>query len=409
MTTVWVSVTSGGSALPALCCSSGGPLSGTGGVVVFVSAAGGAGHWEVRVRDLGAKKTSDASVGRHGAAPNGNSDYPSVSGDGRFVVFSSTASNLVAGDLNQVADVFVRDRKRHVTRLLSVGRRGGEGNRVSYAPVITRHGRYVGFISGAWNLVAHDTNRRTDGFIRDRQTGITRRIDISTSGGQANGPTISVALASGARYVAFESLASNLVAHDVNHASDIFIRDRVSHRTRVISVSSTGRRGDGSSREPSISANGRYVVFNSAADTLVPGDTNQAEDVFIRDVKNHTTHRISVSSSGAQANNSSFLPQISSDGRYVVFESSATNLVPSDTNGVPDIFIRDRVAKTTTRVSLTATGGQADNSSSGFDAGASFPYISADGRYVTFLSDSDNLVTGDTDQSFDIFRRGPFY
>src|SRR5262249_38706966 len=165
-------------------------------------------------------------------------------------------------------------------------------------------------------------------------------------------------ISSDGRYVAFDSAASNLVSGDTNGATDVFVHDRLTGATTRVSTDSNAAQGDGASSKPSISADGRYVVFLSAADNLVSGDTNGATDVFMHDLVTGVTTRVSTDSSGAQGNGSSSNASISSDGRYVAFASAASNLVPSDTNGVPDIFVRDTQAGVTTRVSVDSSGVQ---------------------------------------------------
>ena len=231
-------------------------------------------------------------------ANNGGSD-PAISAGGRFVAFSSNSSNLVANDTNRADDIFVRDRKRHTTRRVSVnseGRqatnRGGGGFPSSFAPAISADGRFVAFSSEANNLVPRDTNGQSDVFVRDRRRRKTTRVSVSSDGRQgraeAYGPTISA----DGRYVAFTSYGS-LVGNDTNGRSDVLVRDRKRHRTRLVSVSSSREPGNDHSGYPSISADGHWVAFESGASNLVPGDTAQCYedrsgdqyncyDVFVR-------------------------------------------------------------------------------------------------------------------------------
>lgn len=201
---------------------------------------------------------------------------------------------------------------------------------------------------------------------------------------QGNSASYEPSVSADGRYVAFTSYASNLVAGDTNGALDVFVRDRSANTTTRVSVSSSGAQGNGGSEQPSISENGRYVAFTSYADNLVARDSNLTYDVFVRDLLRRTTVRVSVSSSEAAGNDRSLRPAISADGRYVAFESRASNLVGRDTNGRTDIFVRDRTAKTTARVSVTPRGAQSNGDSTNAD-------ISRDGQVVSFASTASNF------------------
>jgi Tol biopolymer transport system component len=198
----------------------------------------------------------------------------------------------------------------------------------------------VAFTSWASNLVAGDTNNLNDVFIRDRKTGITRRVSLSSSGAQSDGFTGESSISANGRYVAFPADATTLTPDDTNgRVTDVFVRDMRAAMTRRVSVSSSGVQGNENSAYPAISADGRYVAFFSFASTLVPGDTNQSPDVFLRDRKTGTTRRASVSSDGAEANGGSAALALSADGRHLAFESWASNLVTGDTNGYTDMFV----------------------------------------------------------------------
>jgi len=192
------------------------------------------------------------------------------------------------------------------------------------------------------------------------------------------------------------------VAGDTNGAKDIFVRDRTAKLTSRVSVNSAGVQANNESKAPSISADGRFVAFASNANNLVAGDTNGAWDIFIRDRSTNQTNRLSINNIGVQGNGESRNPTISADGRFVAFESFATNLVPSDTNGSWDFFVRDRLTNQTSRISVSSAGAQV---TIGTFYGESTPAISADGRYIAFQSDAKNLVTNDTNLFSDIFLR----
>jgi len=281
---------------------------------------------------------------------DGDSQEPAISADGRYVAFSSYAANLVGGDTNGVQDVFVRDRTTKTTTRLSVSSVGAQSDGESQEPAISADGRYVAFCSSAANLVGGDTNNSGDVFVRDRTTNTTTRLSVSSVGLQGDFGGCSPSISADGRYVAFESSATNLGAgravvsnSDTNNRPDVFVRDRTRNTTTRLSVSSAGLEGDDSSYNPAISADGRYVAFSSYATNLVGSDTNGTADVFVRDRTTNTTTRLSVSSAGLEGNVASFGAAISADGRYVAFDSYATNLVGSDTNGTRDVFVRDRL------------------------------------------------------------------
>jgi outer membrane protein assembly factor BamB/pimeloyl-ACP methyl ester carboxylesterase len=342
------------------------------------------------------------SVASDGSEGNNSSSSPSISADGRYVAFSSAASNLVPGDTNGVPDVFVHDRTTGQTTRVSVASDGSEGNSSSSSPSISADGRYVAFSSAASNLVPGDTNYVTDIFVHDRTTGQTTRVSVTSGGRQANYESSNPFISADGRYVTFYSDASNLVPEDTNETPDIFVHDRTTEETTRVSVASDGSQANDLGYYPftvypSISSDGRYVVFSSEASNLVPGDTNGQGDIFVHDRATGQTTRISVASDGSQANNGSDSPlSISSDGRYVAFGSYASNLVPGDTNNGTDVFVHDRMTGKTTRVSVASDGAEANDQSY-------YPSISADGRYVTFTSAASNLVSGDTNGAWDIF------
>jgi Tol biopolymer transport system component len=349
-----------------------------------------------------AQATQRVSLDSHGGQANSDSDSAATSADGRYVAFWSSASNLVPGDTNAAADIFVRDRQLGTTERASVDSGGAQANSGSdYLLSISADGRYVAFASNASNLVPGDTNGHWDVFVRDRQLGTTERVSVDSGGAQANADSLEPSISADGRYVAFWSNASNLVPGDTNTASDIFVRDRLLGTTERVSVDSNGTQADKFSDSPSISADGRYVAFESFATNLVPGDTNGTYDVFVHDRQLGTTERVSVDSNGAQANSSSGpTSSISADGRYVAFASAASNLVPGDTNDASDVFVRDRLLGTTERDSVDSAGAQGNG-----PYGSGSPSVSADGRYVVFASESTNLVPGDTNGTNDIFVR----
>src|SRR6266496_4956589 len=344
--------------------------------------------------------TARVSVASDGSQGNNTSGGPAISADGRYIGFSSASSNLVPGDTSSNFDVFVYDRNTGQTDWISAPESGSpQALSSSATPSFSADGRFVAFQSYASNLVAGDTNNSSDVFVRDRLTGQTERVSVASDGTQANGNSFpgGSAISADGRYVVFHSLASNLVPGDTNRSYDVFLRDRQTGQTQLVSMSTDGIQGNSGGGLAAISANGRVVAFESFSTNLGSSDTNGQMDVYARDLQSGETELISVASDGTQANSEETgLPSISADGRFVSFYSTSDNLVNGDTNIGYDIFVRDRLTGETTRVSVASDGSQ-DNRSS--DASSS---ISGDGRFVTFVS-WGNLVPEDTNGIADIF------
>ncbi|MFQ5487862.1 MAG: hypothetical protein ACE5ET_05380 [Gammaproteobacteria bacterium] len=400
-----------------------------------------------------AERLNIASDGNE-AEQSATGNWNSLSDDGRFAVFSSAAGNLVAGDGNGVADVFVRDRRNGATSRVSVASDGTQANGPSDAAVISGDGRYVAFESQAGNLVAGDSNGVSDVFVHDRQMGQTWRVSVASDGRQGNGPSLRPDLSADGRYVAFESQANNLVpgapywggiyVHDrqtgqttlesVNSAgvaaafayvatlsddgryvaftagnfnewgfpgltaiNNVYVRDRNAGITWLAGRSSDGTPANADNGPGTLSGDGRYVAFITAATNLVAGDSNGLSDVFVHDRVSGATTRVSVASDGSEADGPSPTPpHLSGDGRYIVFDSQAANLVADDVNGVSDVFLHDRQSGATRRISVAGDGTAGNGPSWG--AG-----ISGDGRVVLYGSAADNLVAGDGNGVVDVF------
>jgi Tol biopolymer transport system component len=405
--------------------------------------------------------TERVSVGPGGAAGDNDSQLPAISGDGRYVAFWSYASTLVAGDTNGTGDVFVHDRTTGVTERVSVDSRGrqSEGAEADGVldinfgpPAITPDGRYVAFASSATNLVKGDKNNAVDIFLRDRLAGTTERVTQVGKKLVANAESSFPAISPDARFVAFQSFADNLAPNDTNFTSDVFLVDRQAGTVLRVSVTSTGEQATNASRSPSITPDGRFVAFESDAllvpgevedsagdvyvrdlqagtteaisggsetighsggpkitpdgrfvafhswdDGLVPGDTNNSFDVFVRDRSTGALERVSVDNAGVQGNDWSLSPSITPDARFVAFHSFADNLVAGDTNFDYDVFIRDRATNTTVRASVRTDGSEGGLSLASLNAS-----LSADGTVVAFQSEAD-LVPDDTGFPVDVF------
>ncbi len=337
------------------------------------------------------------SVSDNGTQGNGDSGSPRLSYDGRYVAFLSSANNLVPNDTNGCEDAFRYDRETKIIQRVSLSSSGTQGNgNCYYIPSISGDGRYIAFESHASNLVPNDLNGRWDIFVRDCQTNTTTIVSVASNGTQGNHDSSTPSISADGRYVTFESFANNLVPNDTNNYLDIFVHDLQTQVTTRVSVSDNGTQGNAVSSKPCISDDGRYVVFESAANNLIPDDTNIGLEIFIRDLQSLTTRRVSIGLNGAQANSTALVPTISADGRYVAFSSDSSNLVLNDTNGQPDVFVYDRLMGTTSRISVGSDGTQGNGISD-------YPNISDDGHYVAFISMASNLVANDTNNSYDVF------
>lgn len=341
------------------------------------------------------------SVRAGGSPANGGGSDASITPDGRFVVFVSSSPDLVAGDTNDATDVFVYDVQTGAVERVSISTEGAQADGSSGGvPAISADGRYVVFQSGAGNLVRNDTNEKADVFLRDRRLGTTERISVGLNGRESDGYSFSnrSSVSSDGRFVAYFSTASNLVAGDRNETLDVFVYDRQTGKTERISKGQNDREPLAASYRPTLSADGRYVAFASMAPNLVAGDRNYRDDVFVYDRTAGKMERASVSGRGKEADARSGSPVISADGRYVAFSSQASNLVPDDENGLEDLFIYDRQSRSVERVSTSDGRREANGASYG-------PAVSSDGRFVAFTSQAANLVAGDTNQVADVFIR----
>ena len=375
------------------------------------------------------------SVGSSGAEGNDFSSQPAVSGNGRFIAFQSKADNLVGGDSNEKEDVFVFDRDSATTSRVSLqpdGRqfpdlcgkpslsddgllvafegRANDGDAVyvrdriagvteaisasaslpgrCFDARISGSGRYVAFLcnSGEWQRV----------FVHDRVTAITAMVSRSTGGAAANGACERPSISRDGRFIAFASIADNLVAGDSNGKYDVFVHDRVTGATSVVSASTEGALGDDDSVEAAIAADGAAVAFSSKAANLVAGDDNGKSDVFVCTLGDRSTHRVSVNPQGGEVDKESWQPMLSADGSFVVFSSLSDGLVDDDRNGKEDVFCRDLVRGVTVRNSLARGGGDANEF-------CTQPALAADAPVVGFVSKAQNLVADDRNDKDDVF------
>ena len=392
-------------------------VSADGRYVAFRSAADNLSTVDVASADIFVRDTQTGTttlVSRQSAADGGagadaDSGSPSISADGRYVAFESGANNLSDEDIEGVQDIFVRDTQANTTTLVSrqSAADGGAGAMDrSEQPSISAEGRYVAFQSDADNLSTDDDNSFENVFVRDTQANTTTLVSRASgeSGAAGDGGSRLASISADGRYVAFTSEAENL-STDAVGVLDVFVRDTQANTTTLVSRQSAadgGAGGDDESAIPSISADGRYVAFRSTADNLSAADDDAVLDIFVRDTQANTTtlvSRQSASDGGAGGDDGSDRPSISSDGRYVAFESEAENL--SDADGFfVDVFVRDTQENTTTLVSR-ASG--ADGAAGTGDSEE--PSVSADGRFAAFRSPAKNLSSIDGDETVDIFMR----
>jgi Tol biopolymer transport system component len=337
-----------------------------------------------------------------GMPADGPSIHADVSADGRYVVFETFATNLVpGGDANGAASDIVRfDAQTGALTLVSRrGITGAQGDGDSFAPTISADGAKVAFGSRATNLVGNDTNGKADIFVRDVVAGVTTRVSTNSSGKQANNASYDGAIAPTGTHVALSSLASNLVNGDTNGVRDVFLKNLTSGKTTRVSVTNGERQAKGSSGLEDISDNGRSVVFSSFAPNLVKNDDNNKGDVFVRDRVAATTVRVSRDGS-VEGNDDSFGAAISDDGAFVVFQTRATTFETPDGNGgLSDLYEYRIETKELVRVSVDAGGGWTD--------GASYEAtIAGGGSVIAFASAATDLVAGDDDGVDDVFLHG---
>jgi len=335
------------------------------------------------------------SVGLAGAAGDDVSLDPTMSSDGRFVAFESTATNLVQNDTNNARDIFLRDLQTGITLRVSESSGGAQSNGHSYSPAISADGRHIVFQSDATNLVGGDTNTRSDVFLHDRVTGFTTRVSVTSTGLQANAASYSPAISGNGEVIAFTSEATNLYFLGNGGYAQVYAHDTVSGGTYLCSrVVFTP--GDHNSYQPHISHDGSRIIFRSSASNLAGGGIPNGTDIFL--FEGGTVSLVSRGFNGALPDASSWSPVISGDGSSVAYRSSATNLIAGGTLGEFQVFLYD-IASDTTMIVSRSTDGDHGNEESG-DAS-----ISHDGKRVAFVSRASNLVAFDTGGFNNVFVR----
>lgn len=342
----------------------------------------------VFVKDLRLGTLTDVALAIDGTPVSG--DHPSISADGRFVAFDSQSDQLVPGDDNGSFDVFVRDLADGSISRVSVAEGGTQAAFSSFLPAISADGRRVAFVSAASDLVPDDDNGMVDVFVKDLPSGRIWRVSVNAAGeGSANGNNRAPAISADGRYVAFYTIDSRLVAGDTNAAYDVFVADVEAGTLQRVSVAADGTQAERDCISPALSADGMLVAFHSEATNLVPGDVNGYPDVFVTDLRSGAIDIASRRKDGRVARGGySTEAALSADGRFVVFESRADNLVRDTANGKPAVFLKDLQTGAIRRVSMSAQGAQANRQSG---AGA----LSGNGLVFSFESDATNLVDDD--------------
>lgn len=344
---------------------------------VYGGFSGGSTYQKLFVRDRSAGTI--LSTGLYGS-------LPTISNDGRYVAYlyrpSATPTQIT---------VAVFDRVYSQNSVIYSAITDADN------PAISADGNIIGFTTANSTVVAGDTNAKRDVFVYNMTTGVKERVSISDTEQQANGDSYGCTISADGRYVTFVSSATNLVPGDTDATWDVYVRDRQSGTTELVSVKTSGIKGSGAKSNPSISDDGRYVVFDTAG-SLVDADTNALSDIYLRDRQAGETTRISVSSSPAntQGNYASYRPVISGNGQYVVFYSQSSTFVTGDTNGYQDIFLRNLNTNQTTRISMCNSGNQVTGN-------CYTPSISSDGKYITYYTNSKYIVSDDIDSYNDVF------
>ncbi|MFE2522535.1 TolB family protein [Streptomyces mirabilis] len=367
-------------------------LSANGRYIAFVSAAANLVRGDTNgVADV---FVHDQRTGRTQRIAEGPATGVALSGDGRNVVFATTAA-LTEDDDNGLDDIYLYDRRTHRTERISHGHPDSPPrSRLNYSPAISANGRIVAYTTATPDAAPGDTNGRDDVIVHDRRTGKNELVQYRTDGTLGEGDSLSASLSADGRHVAFETADQLDPNHDWTHARNIYVRDRLKGTTEQISRPTRFVYKE-SSFDSSISANGRMFAFSSNVASLVPDDTNKVTDVFAFDRKTQTTVRVSTAADGTQADGVSSAASLSADGRRVAFVSAATNLVPGDTNGLADVFVKDLRTGTVERVSVAADGTEADRPAVGS--------TSLGDHRIAFSSAATNLVRGDTNDTVDVF------
>ncbi len=339
--------------------------------------------------------TEHVNVSSEEAPGTGAAGGGAITSDGRFVVFNSSASDLVAGDTNGVSDVFVRDLWTGETILVSRNSSGEIGDNISTDACISSDGRYVTFLTAAHNFEPTPDGSHLQLYLRDLQLGLTVRVSENAAGELAAGPCSEGVVSDDGSIVCFVSEAPNLVPGDTNSVADVFVYDLVAAAPSRVSVSSAGEQATDECVSHDMSENGRWIVFHSRSSNLDTDITNGFANIFLHDRLAKTMKRIGLNQ-GHEGNGNSFDPAVSRDGGTVVFKTQATDLFEPDTNEGDDVLVWRKKFVGLQRASQNVGGEQAN-------AGCDAPSISPDGHFVAYYSGATNLISGDVEGRRDVF------
>jgi Tol biopolymer transport system component len=357
---------------------------------------------QIYVSDRSTGTIRCVSVNSSGKEGDQDSFAPSITGDGRFIAFTSVATNFAGNQCdNGFNQIYVRDRTSGTTRCVSVNSNGHEANQDSDASSISADGTLIAFNSAATNLAGNKCDNGFNHiFVHDLTTGTTNCVSVRTNGDEGNGDSFDPSISADGQVVVFESTATNLASRCNNGNSHIYLHHRVTGETSCVSVNNEGQQSNGNSALARVSGDGRFVAFQSDSTNVTTRCNNGHAQIFVRDTLEERTTCSSIDNHGNQGNNDSVQPSISSNGRFVAFSSNTTNLTGNRCmGGNMQVFVRDRADEKTKCASLGPKNVEGNGNSSS-------PSISANGSMVTFESDANNLVKKDTNNLRDVFGQG---
>lgn len=351
------------------------------------------GQWDIFTRNLGTGVTQRVSTDATGGQINGASNDAHFDGTGTRIVFDSTAADLVAGaNPNGQREIVVKDLGNGAVTLVSASSSGVAGNGASLNAAFSPDGHSVAFESFATNLIGTDSNSARDIFVKNLDTGQIVRASVDAAGDEPNGQSADVAWSPDGTKLVFESNASNLIPGDTNAAYDVFVKDLVSGAITRVSTAADGTQANGYSFHAHFTADGHGVIFESLATNLLPGTPAGVREVYLKNLDTGAVSLLSADSSGTAGTNQSYAP--TQAGALTAFESNA-DLSGGGTPGRRDVYVRDAYGADV-RVSLGQGGAVAN-------ADVFHPQIAPDGSAVLYQSAANNLITGDANSKTDIF------
>ncbi len=354
--------------------------------------------FDIYAKHLGSGDIQLASITSTGTKSNGTSEQPTLSGDGTLVAFQTKASNLDANDTDTLSDIYVKNLSTGALTLVSQTKAGTKSNGVSDEADISADGTMVSFRSTATNLVPADTDTVPDVYEKNLVTGDLSLVSVNGTGTKGNAHSGRPSLSSDGALIAFRSKSTNLLAADPDSAFDIYLKNMSTGSLRLVSADASGTDGNGASTTPMLSSDGTLVAFRSSASNLLAADSDNIYDIYVKNMTTGGLILASTTGTGTKSNGSCVNPSLSADGTAVAFGSFATNFDARDTDTVQDAYVKFLGSGALVLASTSATGTKGN-------ANTLFPWISGDGSLVTFRSDANNLVAGDTDHTGDVYVR----